>query len=91
MNVRFASGRSGVMGKPDTQYKRMFWVFTLVLGIPSMIWTGANAYNESMLRQKSRALDAKIAEVHATERALLKSLDSINAHLAKEAKTHGIK
>jgi hypothetical protein len=77
------------MSKPD-EYKRLFWIMVLVLGLPSLIWTGLNAYHQYTLWDKARELTSRIEETKDTQRTLQRTIKALNRELTKEAnKKHG--
>jgi hypothetical protein len=78
------------LSKPD-EYKRMFWVMVVVLGIPSLLWTGINAYNQHTLWQRAQELTARIEEVKDTQRQLTRTIKALNVEIRKEVNKHGSK
>jgi hypothetical protein len=76
------------MSKPD-EYKRLFWIMVLVLGLPSLVWTGLNAYHQYTLWDKARELTTRIEETKDTQRQLNRTIKALNLEITREANKHG--
>jgi hypothetical protein len=76
------------MSKPD-EYKRLFWVMVVVLGFPSLVWTGLNAYHQYTLWDKARELTTRIEETKDTQRQLNRTIKALNLEITREANKHG--
>ena len=78
------------MDKPSNDYKRLFWVLILCMGIPSLLWTGLNAYHQYTLWDKAQELYTRIEEVRDTQRQLTRTIKALNLEITKEVnKKHG--
>ena len=78
------------MDKPD-EHKRTFWVMVLVLGLPSLVWTGLNGYHQYTLWNKAQELTARIEEARDTQRTLTRTIRALNLQITKEVNKHGTK